>query len=42
MVQLGITYLSVYPVVSQFVEKLLEDLYADDVRSGTKTIEKGK
>ena len=26
----------------QFVEKLLEDLYVDDVTSGTKTIEQGK
>ena len=26
----------------QFVEKLLEDLYIDDVVSGTKTIKKGK
>ena len=26
----------------QFVEKLLEDLYVDNVTSGTKTIEQGK
>ena len=26
----------------QFVEKLLEDLYLDDVISGTKTIKQGK
>ena len=36
-------YLSKYlSCDQQFIEKLLEDLYVDDVTSGTKTIEQGK